>query len=156
HLAEHELPTGNALVEGGTFMGILLGTIVSGYVVSDHGDPASSASLMLVFALLCWIAARFIPATGEAAPDLKVDHNIARSTFKLLRELKAQQRLWWGGLVVSWFWLTGAVVMSLLPSLVKNVLGGDETVVTALLTIFSVAIAIGSGLASWLAHGRII
>jgi acyl-[acyl-carrier-protein]-phospholipid O-acyltransferase/long-chain-fatty-acid--[acyl-carrier-protein] ligase len=156
HLAEPELPTGNALVEGATFIAILLGTIVGGLAAKDGGDPASFGTLIMVFAVFCWIAARFIPATGEAAPDLKIDSNIARSTFKLLRELKAQPRLWWGGLVVSWFWLVGIVVMSLLPPLVKNILGGDETVVTTFLAIFSIAIAVGSGLASWLASGRII
>ena len=58
--------------------------------------------------------------------------------------------------MVSWFWLVGAVVLSLLPPLVKNMLGGAEEVVTAYLAIFSVAVAVGSGLAAWLAHGRII
>ncbi len=66
------------------------------------------------------------------------------------------RRLWWGALVTSWFWLVGAVVLSLLPPLVKNVLGGTEEVVTVCLAIFSIAIAIGSGLAAWLAAGRII
>jgi len=156
HLAESELPTGNALVEGATFIAILLGTIVGGLAAEGGGSPASFAGLMMVFAVLCWISARFIPATGEAAPDLKIDANIARSTFTLLSELKAQPRLWWGGLVVSWFWLVGIIVMSLLPPLVKNILGGNEEVVTVFLAIFSVAIAVGSGLASWLASGRII
>ncbi|MFL5063728.1 MAG: acyl-[ACP]--phospholipid O-acyltransferase, partial [Xanthobacteraceae bacterium] len=63
---------------------------------------------------------------------------------------------WWGGLVASWFWLVGAVVLSLMPPLVKTTLGGSEEIVTAFLAIFSVFIAIGSGLAAWLAHGRII
>ena len=97
-----------------------------------------------------------IPATGEAAPDLEVDANIARSTVGLMKHLWGDPRLRWGGLVVSWFWLVGAVVLSLLPPLVKNALGGTEEVVTAYLAIFSVAIAVGSGLAAWLAHGRII
>ncbi len=56
----------------------------------------------------------------------------------------------------SWFWLVGAVVLSLMPPLVKNTLGGSEEVVTVFLTIFSISIAVGSGLAAWLAHGRIV
>jgi acyl-[acyl-carrier-protein]-phospholipid O-acyltransferase / long-chain-fatty-acid--[acyl-carrier-protein] ligase len=156
HLAEAELPTGNALVEGATFIAILLGTVVGGLATKEGGNPGSFGTLIMAFALMSWISARFIPATGEAAPDLKIESNIARSTFDLLRELKAQRRLWWGGLVVSWFWLVGILVMSLLPPLVKNILGGDEQVVTAFLAIFSIAIAVGSGLASWLASGRII
>jgi acyl-[acyl-carrier-protein]-phospholipid O-acyltransferase / long-chain-fatty-acid--[acyl-carrier-protein] ligase len=156
HLAREELPAGNALVEGATFMAILLGTIVGGLAAKGGGDPASFALLMIVFALLCWGASLLIPPTGEAAPDLRVRANIFSSTGALLRHLRTDRRLWWGALVVSWFWLVGAVVLSLLPPLVKTVLGGTEEVVTAFLAIFSVAIAIGSGLAAWLAAGRII
>jgi acyl-[acyl-carrier-protein]-phospholipid O-acyltransferase / long-chain-fatty-acid--[acyl-carrier-protein] ligase len=156
HLAESELPAGNALVEGATFIAILSGTIVGGLASKGGGDPASFAGMMMAFALMCWIAALYIPSTGQAAPNLVIDFNIARSTFVVLRDLHAQKRLWWGGLVVSWFWLVGAVVLSLLPPLVKNALGGSEEVVTAYLAVFSIAIAAGSGLASWLAAGRIV
>jgi acyl-[acyl-carrier-protein]-phospholipid O-acyltransferase/long-chain-fatty-acid--[acyl-carrier-protein] ligase len=156
HLARAELPAGNALVEGATFIAILTGTIVGGLAARDGGDPASFGGLMIAFALACWGASRFIPPTGQAAADLKINPNLAASTFRLLGELRADARLWWGGLVVSWFWLTGAVVLSLLPPLVKNVLGGNEEVVTAYLAVFSIAIALGSGLASYLAAGRIV
>ncbi len=155
HLVESELPAGNALVEGATFIAILTGTMVAGFT-SKHGGPASFAGLMLVFALACWISALFIPRTGEAAPSLKIDFNIARSTWILLRDLRGEFRLWWGGLVVSWFWLVGAAVTTLLAPLVKNALGGDEGVINACLAIFSIAIAVGSGLAAWLASGRIV
>ena len=57
---------------------------------------------------------------------------------------------------MSWFWLVGALVLSLLPTLVTFDIGGTEAVVTVFLTIFSVAVAVGSGLAAWLAAGRII
>jgi acyl-[acyl-carrier-protein]-phospholipid O-acyltransferase / long-chain-fatty-acid--[acyl-carrier-protein] ligase len=156
HLARAELPAGNALVEGATFMAILLGTIVGGLAVKGGGDPASFAGLMMVFALLSWGASLKIPPTGEAAPDLRAHLNIFASTGALLRHLRTDKRLWWGAMVVSWFWLVGAVVLSLLPPLVKTVLGGTEEVVTAFLAIFSIAIAVGSGLAAWLAAGRII
>ena len=115
-----------------------------------------SARMIMVFALLCWVASLFIPRTGQGAPNLRVDPNIARSTGSLLRDLWIDHRLWWGGLVTSWFWLVGAVVLSLMPPLVKTVLGATEEVVTAYLAIFSIAIAVGSLLAAWLAHGRIV
>jgi acyl-[acyl-carrier-protein]-phospholipid O-acyltransferase/long-chain-fatty-acid--[acyl-carrier-protein] ligase len=156
HLAREELPAGNALVEGATFLAILLGTIVGGYAARGGGSTAAFATMIIVFALLCWGASLLIPRTGEADPGLKVEHNILRSTLSLLNELRNDARLWWGGLVLSWFWLVGAVVMSLLPPLAKTVLGGTEEVVTAFLAIFSIAIAVGSGLAAWLAAGRII
>ncbi|MCZ7659774.1 MAG: acyl-[ACP]--phospholipid O-acyltransferase [Xanthobacteraceae bacterium] len=156
HLRREELPAGNALVEGATFIAILLGTIVGGLAAKNGGDPASFGGLIMGFAVACWIAALMIPATGQGAPGLRIDPNIARSTGALLRDLKAAPRLWWGGLVTSWFWLVGAVVLSLMPPLVKSVLGADEEVVTAFLAIFSISVALGSGLAAWLAHGRIV
>src|SRR6266849_5161099 len=156
HLAEAELPAGNALVESATFIAILSGTIVAGFASKDGGSPASFAGLMLVFALACWISALFIPRTGEAAPNLVIDFNIARSTWVLLRDLHKEPRLWWGGMVVSWFWLVGAVVTTLLAPLVKNALGGDQEVINTYLAVFSVAVGVGSGLAAWLASGRIV
>jgi acyl-[acyl-carrier-protein]-phospholipid O-acyltransferase / long-chain-fatty-acid--[acyl-carrier-protein] ligase len=156
HLAREELTKGNALVEGGTFLAILLGTIVAGIAAKDGGDPIHFAWLMMVSAAACWIASLFIPRTGEGAPNLAINPNIAASTIGLIRYIRGEPRLWWGAMVASWFWLTGAVVLSLLPPLVTYQIGGTEGVVTLFLTIFSVAVAIGSGLAAWLAHGRIV
>ena len=156
HLARAELPSGNALVEGGTFLAILLGTIVAGLAARDGGNPIHFAWLMIVSSIACWIASRFIPPTGEGAPQLAINRNIFVSTGALIKYVRAEPRLWWGALVTSWFWLVGALVLSLLPPLVTFTIGGSEGVVTVFLTIFSVAVAIGSGLAAWLAHGRII
>ncbi len=156
HLARTELASGNALVEGGTFLAILLGTIVAGLAAKNGGDPIHFAWLMIVSSVACWIASRYIPPTGEGAPHLKINRNIFASTATLIKYVRAEPRLWWGTLVASWFWLVGAVVLSLLPTLVTSRIGGTEGVVTVFLTIFSVAVAVGSGLAAWLAHGRII
>ncbi len=156
HLARSELPAGNALVQGATFIAILLGTIVGGIAAKDGGDPAHFAFLMIVFSLLCWGASLFIPRTGQGAPDLQVQKNVLVSTIGLLNFLREDPRLWWGALVISWLNVAGAVTLSLMPPLVKDVLGGNEEVVTTGLAIFSISIAIGSGLAAWLAAGRII
>ena len=156
HLQRSELPAANALVEGATFIAILLGTIVGGLAARGGGDPASFAMLMIVFSLMCWIASLFIPATGEAAPDLVIRRNLFASTADLLRHLRDDRRIWWGAMVTCWFWVIGSVALSLLPPLVKNILGGVEEVVTVCVAIFSISIAIGSGLAAWLAAGRII
>src|SRR3984957_16318022 len=156
HLARSELPTGNALVEGATFIAILLGLIVGGMAAKGGGDITQFALLMIVFSLLCWGSSLFIPPTGEAAPGLEVRWNIAASTWDLIKHLRDDQRVWWGAFVTSWFWLVGAVALTLLPPLVKNSLGGTEEVATTCLAVFSIAIAVGSGLAAWLAAGRIL
>jgi acyl-[acyl-carrier-protein]-phospholipid O-acyltransferase/long-chain-fatty-acid--[acyl-carrier-protein] ligase len=156
HLEQGELPAGNALIESATFLAILLGTIIGGFAAAGGGDPAALSGIMVVFALICWLTARMIPRTGEGAPGLKIEANILASTVRLLIDLKREPKLWWLGLAVSWFWLIGAVTLSLLPTLVKTVIGGSEGLVTAFLAIFSIAIAVGSGLASWLSAHRIV
>jgi acyl-[acyl-carrier-protein]-phospholipid O-acyltransferase/long-chain-fatty-acid--[acyl-carrier-protein] ligase len=156
HLTREEIPSGNALVEGATFIAILLGTIVAGLAAGPGAHPSIFAGLIMVFALLCWGSSLMIPKTGEGAPNLRVDPNIARSTLGLLRELWNDRRLMWGAIVTSWFWLVGVVALQLMPVLVKSVLGADPHVVTVFLAIFTISIAIGSGLAAWLAHGRIV
>ena len=156
HLRREEIPAGNALVEGGTFLAILLGTIVAGIAARDGGNPIHFAWLMMVSAIACWGSSLLIPKTGEAAPQLAISPNIVASTAALIKQLRADPRLWWGAVVVSWFWLVGIVVLSLLPTLVKIDIGGTEAVATVFLTIFSIAVAVGSGLAAWLAAGRII
>ncbi|AYO81218.1 acyl-[ACP]--phospholipid O-acyltransferase [Methylobacterium brachiatum] len=156
HLRREELPAGNALVEAATFLAILLGTIAAGAASAMGGSGLVFGALVMGFAVLCWLSARMIPPTGEGAPDLYVDRNVARSTVSLLRDLWADTRLWRGSLTVSWFWLVGVVVLSLLPVLVRDAFNGTETVITVLLALFSIGIAVGSGLASWLASGRIV
>ena len=156
HLNRTELTAGNALIEGGTFLAILIGTITAGIAAKGDSNPIHFAWLMIVTALLSWLAARSIPKTGEGAPTLPINRNIFASTGSLIKQLRADPRLWWGALVVSWFWLVGALILSLLPPLVTINIGGTEAVITAFLTIFSVAVAVGSALAAWLAHGRIV
>src|SRR6516225_4963463 len=156
HLEREELPAGNALVEGATFLAILGGTIVGGLAMTGGGNPAVLAVMMILLALLCWGASLFIPRTAQPAPELAIDPNIFGSTARLLGELWSDTRLWRCAVVTSIFWLVGAIVLSLLPPLVMHTLGGAETVVTIHLAVFAVAIAVGSGLAAWLSAGRIV
>jgi len=155
HLQRKELPAGNALIESATFIAILTGTIVGGLASTGGANNWTFAVLVVGFAIACWLSSLLIPATGSGAPRLKVRRNIAASTAAMLRYLRADPKLWWGSLVTSWFWLVGIVVLSLLPPLIKNSLGGDEQTVTLYLALFSIAIGVGSGLAAVLARGRI-
>ena len=156
HLARAELPAGNALVEGATFVAILTGTLVGGLAARGGGSVAAFAALVIGFAFLCWAASLLIPPTGEGAPQLKISVNIAASTAAMIRHLRADARLWWGAMVTSWFWLVGIVVLSLLPPLIKILIGGNEDTVTVYLALFSIAVGAGSGLAAAIARGRIV
>src|ERR1700761_3225748 len=95
-------------------------------------------------------------AVGAGAPNLRINYNVLVSTGSLLKQVRSDKRLWWGAIVASWFWLVGALVLSFLTPLVADNIGGTEHVGTLFLTVFSVSIAIGSGLAAWLAAGRIV
>jgi acyl-[acyl-carrier-protein]-phospholipid O-acyltransferase/long-chain-fatty-acid--[acyl-carrier-protein] ligase len=156
HLRREELPAGNALIEGATFLAILLGTIAGGVAMKGGGDARLLAVAMVLMALSCWGASLFIPATPRAAPDLALDPNLIASTIRLLGELWAETRLWRCAVVTSIFWMIGAIALALLPPLVMHTLGGSEIVVTIHLAVFAVAIAVGSGLAAWLSAGRIV
>ncbi|MFC3695288.1 acyl-[ACP]--phospholipid O-acyltransferase [Chenggangzhangella methanolivorans] len=155
HLARNELVAGNALVETATFLAILAGTVGGGIMVAE-ASPWVVAATTIAVSVIAWAFAALIPPTGERAPDLHVDRNVARSTWALLKDLKRQPRLWIAAIAVSAFWLTGAIVLALLPTLVKQVIGGSESVVTLFLAAFTVGIAAGSLLAAKLSKQRIL
>lgn len=155
HLAKSELVSGNALIEMATFIAILAGTVAGAIAITHTGEWAV-AGFTFVITVLTWGAARFVPPTGSAAPDLLIDRNVLRATTRLLGELKALPTVWIGALIVSWFWLFGAVVLSLLPTMVKENIGGDQSVVTLFLMLFTVGVAIGSTLAAKVSEGRIL
>ena len=149
-----ELPAGNALVEGATFLAILIGTIAGGIAIKTARSPELVVAIILALAVMSWMFARSIPAAGPAAPGLAITTNPWTSTVALLRELRGEARLWSGGHIVSWFWVVGSVALSLLPPLVKDYIGGNEDVVTLCLATFVVGIAAGSTLAARASHGK--
>jgi acyl-[acyl-carrier-protein]-phospholipid O-acyltransferase/long-chain-fatty-acid--[acyl-carrier-protein] ligase len=153
-LSTAELPAGNALVEGATFLAILVGTIAGGISISEAQSAEVVVGVIVVLAIVSWTFARAIPADGPAAPELRITRNPITSTVGLLRELKADWRLWSGGHIVSWFWLVGFVALSLLPVTVKLIIGGTESVVTLCLAVFTIGIASGSLLAARASRGR--
>jgi MFS family permease len=154
-LRPEELPGGNALIEGATFVAILLGTIGGGMIGGDErGMPVFFVAVVGV-AMAAWAAARFIPGTRPSAPNLQISPNIIRSSGAVVAQLKQDRRIMWGALTTSWFWLVGILVLSLLPPLIKNVIGGNEKTVTIYLAMFSIAVGVGAALAARLARGRI-
>lgn len=156
HLERSELAKANAWVEAGTFLAILGGTISAGFVYSHDNPALLFGPLMMVLAVSCYFFSRRIPSTDVADPDLKADWNIARSTIGIVAELFKDSRLGRTALMTSWFWLVGALVMSLLPVIVKDVMAGGEVAVTFFLTVFAVSIGVGSALAAWLSAGRVV
>ncbi len=155
HLRADELLAGNGLIDAGTFLAILIGTIVGGLLIlTAHGAAAISVGLLAVAGIgLC--AAIFIPSAPAAAPDLKVHLNIFADTAEMLRYARQRRDLFLAMLGVSWFWLVGATFLSQFPTFAKDVVGADESVMTLFLTCFTVGIALGSLLCNRLLRGKV-
>jgi MFS family permease len=153
-LAPEELLLGNALVEAGTFLAILLGTI-AGMLIAGHHGAVTVAVLIVGVSLAAWAASLLIPPTRPAAERKRLDWNLASATARLLRAAAAQPVPFRAMLGISWFWLIGATYLSQFPSYVRFVLGGEETIVTLFLAIFSVGVGAGSLLCNKVLRGRI-
>ncbi|MFJ3484160.1 MFS transporter [Pseudomonas sp. NPDC090202] len=156
HLHEDELVGGNGLVEMGTFLAILAGTIGAGIMMSTtHYAPVVSIAMVGV-ACLGYLTSRGIPPAAAATPDLRINWNIfseSWATLKLgLNQTKAVSRSIVGN---SWFWFVGAIYLTQIPAYAKTFLYGDETVVTLILTVFSIGIAAGSMLCERLSGRKV-
>ena len=155
HLRESELVGGNALVEAGTFVAILLGTLVGGLLAGTAGHPTWVAFAGLLVAAFGYLASRGIPTAPAPAPDLQVNVNPFTETWRNIGYARENRTVFLSILGISWFWLYGALFLAQFPAYAKNVLGGSETSVTLLLAVFTIGIGLGSLLCERLSAGRV-
>lgn len=145
HLKEQELVGGNALVEMGTFLAILAGTIGAGIIMASSSYAYMVAACVVLVAVGGYLASRGIPAAAAAMPQLKLDWNILRQSWLIMKLGLGQRPAVSRSLVGnSWFWFLGAVYLTQIPAYAKEWLYGDESVVTLILTVFSLGIGLGS------------
>jgi MFS family permease len=144
-IKERELVEGNALVQMGTFVAILVGTILGGYLISIEGNGNQIVSLMvIVFAILGTLTAVKIQKIRSNEPNLKIDWGLIRPTWRIMKCSWERKDVFLGVVGISWFWFYGAALLSLFPVYGKNILHSNEHVVTLFLGLFSVGVAIGS------------
>lgn len=155
HLHRHELVAGNAWVESATFLAILLGTMLGGFLISLDGGGMMVSVAVLLVAVGGYLAARGIPQAPAAAPDLKINWNPLTETWRNFQFMRGNRTVYLSVMGISWFWFYGATFLSQLPNYTKLFLGGDEHVVTVLLTIFSLGIGAGSFLCERLSGHRV-
>jgi 1-acyl-sn-glycerol-3-phosphate acyltransferase len=154
HLTSAELTGGNGLVEMGTFVAILLGTMAGGILAGDLG-PQYIAWSCLAVALLGRGMAHFIPPSPAPEPDLKINWNPFSETWHNLRIAARQKAVFNSLLGISWLWFFGSVFLTSFTPFSLEVLHGDENVVTLLLAVFSFGIGAGSLLCERLSGGKI-
>jgi acyl-[acyl-carrier-protein]-phospholipid O-acyltransferase / long-chain-fatty-acid--[acyl-carrier-protein] ligase len=153
HLATAELVDGNALMEAGTFLSILAGTIAGGVAVA--WGPTACCLLLLICAAFGFAASLRVPTAPAPAPDLRLNWNLAAATAGILGHAWGRREVRLSILGASWFWLVGAVSLSQLPSFAKMTLGADSSVVVLFLAAFSIGVGVGSSLCGRLMHGEV-
>ncbi|WP_374326811.1 MFS transporter [Azonexus sp.] len=144
HLHADELVGGNALIEAGTFVSILIGTLAGGLLAGSVAQPMWIAIGGLAVAVLGYLYSRGIPKAPPPAPELRINWNPLSETWRSINFARGNRSVFLSILGASWFWLYGALFLAQFPAYTKNVLGGGETMVTLLLAIFTVGIGVGS------------
>jgi 1-acyl-sn-glycerol-3-phosphate acyltransferase len=144
-LRPDEIVGGNGLVEMGTFVAILLGTMLAGILV-DMGPTGvrHAAATCVALAVLGVIAAWNIPAAPPADPALALDFNPLRVTWRNLQVAREDRAVFQSLLGISWLWFFGAVFLTQFPALARDVIGGGPTVANLLLAVFTVGVALGA------------
>jgi len=156
HLRRDELVGGNGLVELGTFLAILLGTIAGTQVITRvPGSVWPVSAVLLLVALAGWFSSRAIPPAPATAPGLALRFNPVAETWRLVRDTARERVVFQSILAISWFWFMGATYLAQFPVYARDVLGGDANAFTLLLATFSVGIGAGSLLCSRLSHRRL-
>lgn len=143
-LRPQELVGGNGLVEMGTFVAILAGTIIAGFLVTLENGAAWVTGMIVGIALLGLISSLMIPRAAAVDPALAFNWNPVSETWKNIGVARTNRSVFLSLLGISWFWFYGALFLSQFPVYSRAVLGGDEHVVTLLLALFSVGVAAGS------------
>jgi 1-acyl-sn-glycerol-3-phosphate acyltransferase len=144
-LDEDDLVGGNALVETGTSLAILLGTIAGGLLLGlGEWGPALAGASIVAIAVLGWLASLRVPPVAAESPGLRLSRNPfapLAETYRITRENRA---VYLSVLAISWFWFFGVAMLAILPTYTKDVLGAGERVNTFFLALFCVGIGAGS------------
>lgn len=154
-LDEDELIGANALIEMGTFLAILLGTIFGGLSVTGSGGIERVSLLVIGIAVLGWLASRYIPCTRTVNPSLAFRFNILAETVKIVNEVRPRRDIFPSVLGIAWFFLVGGTFLSQFPNYAKGIVGANEGVAMLFLGVFSVGTGLGSLACNSLLRGEV-
>ncbi|MBT4836166.1 MAG: MFS transporter [Methylococcales bacterium] len=156
HLDDNELVAGTGLVGMGTFLAILLGTLIGGSLVSiETTGILWLCGAVITVAIAGYGCSLLMPKTPSGSPELKLNFNIVRETWQIIGGAFQHKIVFFAMQGVSWFWFFGAVFLTQIPNYVLKVLGADSTIVTLFLSVFSLGIGVGSILCNKLSPGKI-
>jgi 1-acyl-sn-glycerol-3-phosphate acyltransferase len=144
HLGDDELVAGNALVTMGTFVAILVGTIMGSLMGGAEQPLWLVGGTVMVVAVIGWLSSRHIPVAEAKAAGLHIDWHIPRVSWGLIRLSMGNPPVFLAILGISWFWMLGASYLTQIPNFTVTVLHGTPGIIALILSAFTVGIAIGS------------
>jgi 1-acyl-sn-glycerol-3-phosphate acyltransferase len=151
-----ELVGGNALVEAGTYLAIILGLIIGGLAVAYDPSKQTVLALCIVFfAIMGYLASRQIPSTRAVDPALKLNWNVWKETWRIVGFAREEKSVFLSVLGISWFWFFGTAMTLQVPAYTLDILNGNEAISVSLLVAFAVGVGIGSLLCERLSGHRI-
>ncbi|MBC7006374.1 MFS transporter [Photobacterium sp. BZF1] len=154
-LKKEELVSGNALVETGTFLAILIGTLLAGVIANQEQATYIAAISVVSFAIIGYLCSQGIPSAKPSNPDIVFKWQPVKQTRKTLAIARKDKTVFQCIMGISWFWFLGACYLTQFPNFAKLHLGGNAASVSFLLTLFSIGIAVGSLLCDRLSGHRI-
>jgi 1-acyl-sn-glycerol-3-phosphate acyltransferase len=161
-LADDELVGGNALVESGTYIAIILGLIFGGIAVGDDiadrlgvSKQAILGACLVLVAVSGYLTSRQVPRTRAVDPDLKINWNAWKETWRIVKFAREERSVFLSILGISWFWFFGSAMTIQIPAYTLDVLNGNELITTLLLAAFAIGVGIGSLLCERMSGHRI-
>ncbi|MCK5882424.1 MAG: MFS transporter [Bacteriovoracaceae bacterium] len=155
-LRPKELLKGNAYIEMGTFIAIPFGTVIGAFAINaGENGPIYTSLCVIGFAIIGIFSSLFIPEQPPIAPKAKINFNLFSSTFQVLKRSAKNRSVFYSIVAISWFWVIGAIFLTVIPQYGKEYLNGKVEVVTLLLVLFSVGIGVGSIICEKVSKGRL-
>lgn len=139
HLHEDEVLAGTGLVEAGTYIAILAGTIVAGWIEVEW-----AALGVLATAVVGYLTSRHVPPAPPQGAVEPLDFHFIRASIDLVKRTAHDKRVFLAIMAISFFWTVGTVLFIQFPPLAKHVLHANKEVASLFLVVFSVGVAIGS------------
>jgi MFS family permease len=150
HLDEDHVLGGTGLVEAGTYIAILAGTIVAGWIT-----PPIAAGAVIAIAVIGYFAGRMVPPAPRMGPPVQLDYNPFRASWRLIYGTMHIRRLFLAIMSISFFWMIATVLIIIFPPMVKNDFTASKEVASLFLAIFSIGVAIGSVAINRLLQGHV-
>ena len=110
HLRPEEVLGGTGMVEAGTYVAILGGTLLAGMI-----SVQASAAAVIAIALVGYVSGRQVPPAPPLEEGHRIDLNVFRSSARLINATLHIPRLFLAILSISFFWTIGAVLFIQFP-----------------------------------------